>query len=86
MPQKCLRFHGVHLVGESQTKTKTFMDPGRPRPFSIYIFDETLDCEQVGHLKRLESRLFGFTYTEVRQLAYQLAEKNGIERGLNRKK
>jgi len=46
-------------------------------------FDETLDCEQVGHLKLLESRLFGLTYTEGRQLAYQLAEKNGIERGLN---
>jgi len=46
-------------------------------------FDETLDCEQVGHLKLLESRLFGLTYTEVRQLAYQLAGKNGIERGLN---
>jgi hypothetical protein len=37
-------------------------------------FDETLDCEQVGHLKLQESRLFGLTYTEVRQLAYQLAE------------
>ena len=49
-------------------------------------FDDTLDCEQVGHLKLLESRLFRLTYTEVRQLAYQLAEKNGIERGLNRKK
>jgi len=36
-------------------------------------FDETLDCEQVGHLKLLESRLFGLTYTELRQLAYQLA-------------
>lgn len=49
-------------------------------------FDETLDCEQVGHLKLLESRLFGLTYTEVRQLAYQLAENNEIERGLNRLK
>jgi hypothetical protein len=49
-------------------------------------FDATLDYEQVGHLKLLESRLFGLTYTEVRQLAYQLAEKNGIEHGLNRKK
>lgn len=49
-------------------------------------FDESLDCEQVDHLKLLKSRLFGLTYTEVRQLAYQLAEKNGIECGLSRQK
>jgi len=43
---------------------------GRIRP----IFDEISDCELVDHLKLLESRLFGLTYTEVRRLAYQLAE------------
>jgi hypothetical protein len=33
----------------------------------------------------LESRLFGLTCTKVRELAYQLAENNGIEPGFSHK-
>jgi hypothetical protein len=74
----------VHFVGESRTKKNYGSNKGLGRFRAT--FDETLDCEQVGHLKLLESCLFGLTYTEVRQLSYQLAEKNGIDPGLNRQK
>jgi hypothetical protein len=85
VPKKCLRFHGVHFVCASRTNKKKKDIHGSNKGLGRFraTFDETLDCEQVGHLKLLESRLFGLTYTEVRQLAYQLAEKSGIERGLN---
>jgi hypothetical protein len=46
----------------------------------------SLECELVGHLKLLESRLFGMSCTEVRELAYQLAEKNGIEHRFSHEK
>lgn len=40
----------------------------------------TLEQEEelVSYLKTMESRLFGLTMKDLRSLAYQLAEKNGL--------
>lgn len=46
-------------------------------------FNTDLERELVDHLKTLESRLFGLNTTEVRKLAYQLAEKNSMEHRFN---
>jgi hypothetical protein len=42
-------------------------------------FNKGLEYLLAGHLKLLESRFFGMRCTEIRELAYQLAEKNGVE-------
>lgn len=41
-------------------------------------FNETLENEIVEHLRNLEIRFFGFTTTDVRNLAYQVAEAKKI--------
>jgi hypothetical protein len=70
-------FHRLHFVGETRTKTKGLGH------FQATFF-ETLDRELAGHLKLLESFLFGLTCPEVRQFAYHLAERKGIERRFSR--
>ena len=41
-------------------------------------FSSETEKELLSHLQLLESRGFGLTPTDVRTLAYQLAEKNGL--------
>lgn len=48
---------------------------GRFRP----TFEAVVERELVEHLKLLESRLFGMTVTDVRKLAYELAERSQLE-------
>ena len=49
-------------------------------------FRRELERELIDHLKLLESRLFGMTMTAVRQLAFQIAEINGIDHRFNKEK
>lgn len=46
-------------------------------------FNADLEREIVDHIKLLEFRLFGLTSTDLRKLAYDLADKNGIEHRYN---
>lgn len=46
-------------------------------------FSSETEKELLSHLQLLESRGFGLTPTDVRTLAYQLAEKNGLQHRFN---
>lgn len=50
------------------------------------VFSPALEDELVGHVKLMESMLFGFTPKRLRQLAYQLAKANGIHDRFNSEK
>lgn len=47
-------------------------------------FNAELERDLVEHIKTLESMLFGLSCDDVRSLAYQLAERNGIPHRFNR--
>jgi hypothetical protein len=74
-----LSFHRLRFVGEPGTRKKNIHGASKGLGRFQATFDDSLECELVGHLKLLESRLFGMTCTEVTELAFQLAEKDGIE-------
>lgn len=87
--QRAANLYGVPqatLRRRAQNKNKIFNGTekglGRFQP----TFDKKLERELVEHLKLLESRLFGLTMTEVRELAFQIAEKNGVEHRFNKDK
>jgi hypothetical protein len=49
--------------------------------------DDSMEKDLVNHvLEQLESRLFGVTSVELRQLAFQIADANGIEHAFNQEK
>ena len=45
--------------------------------------DDTMESDLVNHVLQLESRLFGVTCLELRKLAFQIAEANGVEHSFN---
>lgn len=53
---------------------------GRFRP----ALNEEMETDLVQHALRLESCLFGLTCVEMRKLAYQIAEANGMDHTFNR--
>lgn len=42
------------------------------------VFTDELEGMLVEHVKTMESRLFGLTKTDLRRLAFQLAERNNL--------
>lgn len=48
------------------------------------VFSDELEGMLVEHIKTMESRLFGLTKTDLRRLAFQLAEKNGLNHPFNK--
>ena len=48
--------------------------------------DEDMDSDLVQHALLLESRLFGLTSHELKQLAFEVAESNGKQHMFNREK
>lgn len=48
------------------------------------VFTSEQEDELVSYLKTMESRLFGLTMKDLRSLAYQLAEKNGVPHTFNK--
>lgn len=52
----------------------------------LTVFSEEVEQELAQHILKLEERLFGLTIRDVRRLAYQLAEKNGIPNNFNKEK
>lgn len=57
-------------------------DLGSIRP----VFNEAQEKEIVNHILEMEQRLFGLTSKDVRYIAYQLAERNGIKHPFNKEK
>lgn len=53
---------------------------GRFKP----VFTDAQEKEIVNHVVALEERLFGVTMTELREIAFQLAEKNNISHNFNK--
>lgn len=53
---------------------------------SVSVFSEEVESELVNHIKSLESRFFGLTCTDVRKIAFQLAEKLKLKHNFNREK
>lgn len=71
------------LRRRARDKNKTIRGVMKGLGRFVSTFGEDLERELVSHLKLLESRLFGLNTTEVRQLAYQLAESKGIDHRFN---
>lgn len=76
VPQATLR---RHALGLNKTLTPNTKGLGR---FKI-TFPPEIERQLVTHLKLLETRLFGLTRTEVQELAFQLAQKNGFPHTFN---
>lgn len=43
------------------------------------VFNEEQEAELVAYLKKMEAQLFGLTVNELRELAFQLAERNNLK-------
>jgi hypothetical protein len=50
------------------------------------VFSHEQESNLVQHVLALEERLFGITLTDLRLLAFELAERNGIQHSFNREK
>lgn len=50
------------------------------------VFSHKQEHHLVQHILSLEERLFGITLTDLRILAFELAERNGIQHSFNREK
>lgn len=50
------------------------------------VFTEAQEAELANHIMNLEERLSGLTLTDIRELAFQLAEKNKIPHTFNMEK
>jgi hypothetical protein len=57
-------------------------DLGECRP----TFSKEIEDEIVSHIKNMETRFLGLTTTDVKSLAYQVAERNHIPHKFNRNK
>lgn len=68
--------------GKLERKYSAKKGLGRHRP----VFSEAQEEELVKHILYMESRLFGFTLSDLRSLAYQLAERNGLAHQFNKDK
>ena len=44
-----------------------------------------MELELAAHIKRMESMLFGFTLSQLKRVAYDYAETNGIQHNFNRR-
>ena len=53
---------------------------GRFRP----VFSQEMELQLVNHIKRMEGMLFGFTLAQLRRLAFDFADANGIDHPFNR--
>jgi len=47
------------------------------------VFSAHMELELVQHIKEMDRRLFGFTASELRKLAYQYAEVNNLQHDFN---
>ena len=81
----------VESFGVPQATLRRRVEGGKNKLFKgcqkgLGRFQTTFDAnteELLDHIKLLESRGFGLTPIDVRKLAFQLAEKNGVEHRFN---
>ena len=69
---------GVPKSTLERHKNKKLLSPGclgRFRP----VFDTHFETELADYCKEMQNRLFGLTISDLRKMAYQLAEKNNVE-------
>ncbi|XP_033231538.1 jerky protein homolog-like [Belonocnema kinseyi] len=50
------------------------------------VFSEAQEAELVTHIVAMEERFFGLTLTDIRELAFQLAELNNLSHSFNKEK
>ena len=50
------------------------------------VLPPALEDELVEYIRKMEQMFFGLTTRDVRRLAYQLAEKNGLNNTFNKEK
>jgi hypothetical protein len=82
---ECCRQYGVpkptlkrHLDGKNVKANDGTKAMGRHT-----VLPPDVELQLVDHIKKLEACLFGLTITDVRKLAFQVAEKNGIPHTFN---
>ncbi|KAK6973257.1 tigger transposable element-derived protein 6, partial [Biomphalaria glabrata] len=68
-----------HLDGENKFANGNVVQRGR-----MTVLPADLENELVSHINQLEGMLFGLTRNDIRCLAYQIAEKNGLSRRFNK--
>ena len=54
---------------------------GRSRP----VFPPAMELEIVAHIKRMESMLFGFPMSQLKRVAHDYVEANGVQHNFNRR-
>lgn len=79
VPQATLRRHALNMNKTLLPNTKGL---GRFKT----TFPPEIERQLVHHIMFLETRLFGLTRTAVQELAFNLAEKNGLKHNFNREK
>ncbi|KAJ0176485.1 hypothetical protein K1T71_007664 [Dendrolimus kikuchii] len=77
IPQATLRRHALK---QNKMIAPTAKGMGRYKS----VFTPEMERELVEHIKLLLTRLFGFTRTEVLELAYQFAEANNVSNNFNK--
>ncbi|CAH2108801.1 unnamed protein product [Euphydryas editha] len=82
---ECARLHKIpkatlkrHL-DKSYSEERVEINKGRPT-----VFDSKFENVLVEHISFLEEHMFGLTITDVRRLAYKIAEQNGLKHNFNR--
>lgn len=79
MPQATLRRH-------ASNSNKTLESSSKGLGSWKATFPPHVERKLVGHLKILESRLFGLTRASVQELAFEMAERNGFAQRFNPQK
>lgn len=77
VPQATLRRH-------AKEKNKLLSPSNKGLGRFKTTFPPAIEKQLVQHIKVLETCLFGLTRTDVQQLAFQLAEKNGFAHSFNK--
>nr|KAI8735677.1 jerky protein-like [Biomphalaria glabrata] len=68
-----------HLDGKNKFANGNVVQRGR-----MTVLQAELENELVSHINQLEGMLFSLTRNDIRCLAYQIAEKNGLSHRFNK--
>lgn len=80
VPSSTLRRRAANKNTYAINETKGFLGG------SVPTFDKDIEDQITKHIKELETRFYGLTMLELRKLAFDLAEKNGIPHKFNKEK
>nr|CAI5820493.1 unnamed protein product [Callosobruchus analis] len=68
-----------HLLSLNKNANENIIQKGR-----MTIFNKKVEHQLEQHILNLEAQLFGVTITDVRRLAFQIAEQNNIRHNFNK--